>query len=500
LTVDGASVTVSERILVLHEATVAYNGAYTVTQVGDASHPYVLTRATDFNQAAAGNIATNAYFFVAGGSANLDTGWVMTTSGTITVGTTALTFTQFSASTPYAAGSGLTLTGNVFAIAPSVALGAASSTDKDIAVFSGTTGNQLADPAMNYYRIVEGPATSGAVVPGNVPKFATASDTYTQIVDSGLALSGIASPFLNAKVANNGCAAAAGDGSTDDSAAIQCNLTWLFNHGGAGVLYLPYGVYEVGTTLALYGNTTLRGANRSGSWIRVSGPFSSLTVQASPTSGPTCNPPGNLHAKIEDVGFIGYQSASPQTNNVVITAGCSTTIVNANVWYGYSALRTSGSDSYVIGSSISGYAYGVNSDGNNWYVQDQIDYIGAGFNTIAAFYQDTPYCGGCYENHLVEVDLQPWAGGFPLEIQDGSGTDVTTVTGSIFGGGGTLYAPGGQALLMDGDEFGVSVVFVNSGGAVITASWPSASLSFTGSVSVRGCANIRITTPGGCGP
>lgn len=93
LTVDGQAVALGDRILVKNEATQANNGVYTVTTLGTGIVVYVLTRATDFNQSA--EVVTGAALFITSGTANTNTGWVMTTTGTVTMGTTAIVFSQF---------------------------------------------------------------------------------------------------------------------------------------------------------------------------------------------------------------------------------------------------------------------------------------------------------------------------------------------------------------------------------------------------------------------
>jgi hypothetical protein len=52
------------------------------------------------------------FTFVEQGTSNADSGWVLTNDGTITLGTTALTFGQFSGAGQIIAGTGLTKTGN----------------------------------------------------------------------------------------------------------------------------------------------------------------------------------------------------------------------------------------------------------------------------------------------------------------------------------------------------------------------------------------------------
>lgn len=93
LTVDGVTVVVGDRILVKNEVTGANNGIYTVTVVGAVATLYVLTRATDYNQAS--ELATGDATYINVGTANTDTSWTLTTTSAITIGTTALTFAQF---------------------------------------------------------------------------------------------------------------------------------------------------------------------------------------------------------------------------------------------------------------------------------------------------------------------------------------------------------------------------------------------------------------------
>lgn len=114
LAVDGTTVTVGMRILVKNESTGANNGIYTVTVVGAVATLYVLTRAIDADQSA--EVSDGMFTFLKGGSTLASTGWTMTTSGTITIGTTAQAFSQFSGAGTYLAGTGLTLTGTTFSL------------------------------------------------------------------------------------------------------------------------------------------------------------------------------------------------------------------------------------------------------------------------------------------------------------------------------------------------------------------------------------------------
>ena len=109
LSVDSTLTVVTERILVKNEVAGANNGVYTVTQVGSAGTPYILTRATDFDSVGTGvdQIDEGDFFLVTNGVANLNTAWVQQTAPPITIGTTALVFQQFAAPITYTAGTGL---------------------------------------------------------------------------------------------------------------------------------------------------------------------------------------------------------------------------------------------------------------------------------------------------------------------------------------------------------------------------------------------------------
>ena len=109
LSIDSTLTIVTERVLIKNEANESRNGVYTVTQVGSAGTPYILTRATDFDTVGTGvdQIDEGDFFLVTSGVANLNTAWVQQTAPPITIGTTAIVFQQFSAPITYTAGTGL---------------------------------------------------------------------------------------------------------------------------------------------------------------------------------------------------------------------------------------------------------------------------------------------------------------------------------------------------------------------------------------------------------
>lgn len=117
LSVDGTTPSATNRVLVKNETAgnAPYNGVYVVTTVGDGSNPFVLTRSLDMNEAAE---FAGSFFFVEEGTANADNGFVCTTNNPVTVGTTDITFEQFSGAGQIVAGDGLSKTGNTLDVNP----------------------------------------------------------------------------------------------------------------------------------------------------------------------------------------------------------------------------------------------------------------------------------------------------------------------------------------------------------------------------------------------
>ena len=118
LVIDGVTMVLNDRVLVYEQADATQNGVYTVTDIGSASTNWVLTRSTDTDSYAPSDpnsFGKGDAFFVLEGAAGAGELYVMNTEGSITFGTTNITFTQVASTAVYSAGNGVTLTGTVFA-------------------------------------------------------------------------------------------------------------------------------------------------------------------------------------------------------------------------------------------------------------------------------------------------------------------------------------------------------------------------------------------------
>jgi len=125
-TIDGVALSVGDRVLVKDQSTASQNGIYVVAAGA-------WTRASDFDNTPGTEITSGAFAFVEEGTTNSDSGWVLTTDGTITLGTTSLTFVQFSGAGQIVAGAGLTKTGNTLDVVGTTNRITVNANDIDIA-------------------------------------------------------------------------------------------------------------------------------------------------------------------------------------------------------------------------------------------------------------------------------------------------------------------------------------------------------------------------------
>lgn len=118
-TPDGVVAQVGDRILIYNQTNAYENGVYEVTTVGSGSTNWVLTRTTDadsYGLKSPTALGEGDAFFITSGNTGAGETYVCNTSGTITFGTTAITFAQVSSSQVYSAGTGLQLTGTQFSL------------------------------------------------------------------------------------------------------------------------------------------------------------------------------------------------------------------------------------------------------------------------------------------------------------------------------------------------------------------------------------------------
>jgi phage-related tail fiber protein len=156
------------------------------------------TRAGDADTSA--EVSSGMFTFVSEGTTNADSGWVLATNDPITLGTTGLSFTQFSGAGTVVAGAGLTKTGStldVVAADGSLTVNADSITVGNVPIGKGGTGAttavgaRTALGAVGKYDVDLGALTAGSeatITHGLnttevVVNFRRTSDGYAEFLD-----------------------------------------------------------------------------------------------------------------------------------------------------------------------------------------------------------------------------------------------------------------------------------------------------------------------------
>ena len=172
-TIDGVVIIAGDRVLVKDQTTAANNGIYLC-----ASGAW--TRTTDADTWIE---LTGAFTFIEDGTVNDNTGWVCTIAPGGTLGSTAVTFEQFSGAGQVIAGAGLTKTGNTLNV------GTASSSrivvnpdDIDLAT-TGVAASTYQSVTVDTYGRITGGTNPTTLAGYNI------SDAYTQTqINNALAL------------------------------------------------------------------------------------------------------------------------------------------------------------------------------------------------------------------------------------------------------------------------------------------------------------------------
>lgn len=158
-TIDGDTLVDGEIALLTAQTTGSQNGPWAV-------HSGAWTRPTDW---ASGAVKAEGQYFIiqAEGTTYKNTKWFCTNTGPVTVDTTAATFVQDSSGTSYSNGTGLSLTGTVFAVKYGNGVAADGSNnvaavgDSTRAIQVTSSGIGLTDPTAG--QILIGSATPKAV-------------------------------------------------------------------------------------------------------------------------------------------------------------------------------------------------------------------------------------------------------------------------------------------------------------------------------------------------
>lgn len=327
---DGVTASVSDRILVYNQAAPAQNGVYTVTTVGDGSTAWVLTRATDADSYGLKDpnaLGEGDAFFVTSGLTGAGETYVCNTSGTITFGTTAITFVQVSSAQIYSAGTGLTLTGTQFSITN-----------------TGVTANSYGGAATvpTFTVNAQGQLTLATDVPIAISSAAVSGLAASATTDTTNA-SNISSGTLNTARLTGSYTGITGVGTLTTG---TWNATTIgIGYGGTGVTGTPTnGQLLIGNGSGYTLNTLSAGTN-----VTISNTAGGITISATPSFG------GTVTSVSADGGTTGLTfSGSPITTSGTLTLGGTLVVSNggtgATTLTGY--VKGNGTSAFTASASI----------------------------------------------------------------------------------------------------------------------------------------------------
>ena len=232
--IDGVTLVTGDRVLVKNQGSASENGIYVVVPSGAAS------RSSDANGTAdTGELTSGTFTFVEEGTVNFDSGFVVSTNGTITIGSSSIVWTQFSGAGSFEAGDGLSKSGttvnvNVTANRTAITADAIDISSTYVGQSSITTLGTITTGVWNGTDVAVADGGSGA---------SNASDARTNLGYTTTAGQTTSTAVL-ARVVNQQCAASIGTTSVT-------TVTHNFNTKNVTVQ-----IYEVSSGATVIGDVT----------------------------------------------------------------------------------------------------------------------------------------------------------------------------------------------------------------------------------------------------
>jgi len=256
-TIDGISVSVGDRVLVKDQSTQSGNGIYLCA----AS---TWTRTTDANT---WDELVAAFTFVERGTTQANNGYISTITAGGTLGTTAVTFAQFSGAGQITAGDGLTKTGNTLNVGTASSSRIVVNSDNiDLATSGVTVGTYKSVTADAYGRITAGtnPTTLSGFGIADAYTIAQIDTLFGSTSSAATSAAAAATSASNASTSASNASTSAGNASTSATAAAAsataaANTYDQFDDRYLGSKSSPPSVDNDGNALltgALYFDTT----------------------------------------------------------------------------------------------------------------------------------------------------------------------------------------------------------------------------------------------------
>ena len=505
LTVDGVAVDNDDRILVSEQAAGAQNGVYVVTDKGSASTNWILTRSADTNSYAPSSptaLSRGDAFFIRLGDTDAGQAYVCTVVGEITFGTTAITFSLFSATPQYTGTGNINVAGQVISLTGTVdetngGTGISSFTAGEILYASGTT--TLAQLAGNTTTTVKYLTQTGT---GS----ASAAPTWT-----ALAASATTDTTNASNISSGTLPSARVSGSYTGITGVGTLTAGTWNasvigaaYGGTGLSSYTVGdiVYATGTTTIgkladiAAGNVLLSGGvgvqpqyGKVALTTHVSGVLpvanggTGQTTASGAINALTPSQTGNSGNYLTTNGSVVSWAAVPSPNNGTLTMAVSGTGLSGSASF---TADQAGASSFTVTSNATSANTAsaiVARDGSGNFSAGTVTAALTGNASTAATLQTARTIGGVSFNGSASINLP---GVNSAGNQNTSGAAATlqtarTIGGVSFNGSANINLPGVNSA---GNQ--------NTTGNAATATTLQTARTING-VSFNGSANITIT-------
>lgn len=250
-TIDGIAVSVGDRVLVKDQSTASQNGIYLC-----ASSTW--TRTTDANT---WDELVAAFTFIEKGTTQANNGYISTITAGGTLGTTAVTFAQFSGAGQITAGDGLTKTGNTLNVGTASSSRIVVNSDNiDLAASGVTAGTYKSVTADAYGRITAGtnPTTLSGFGISDAYTIAQIDTLFGSTSSAATSAAAAATSASNASTSATNASTSAGNASTSATAAAASATSAAASYDSFDDRYL--GAKSTAPSVDNDGNALLTGA------------------------------------------------------------------------------------------------------------------------------------------------------------------------------------------------------------------------------------------------
>lgn len=450
---DGPTAQVGDRVLVYNQSNAFENGVYEVTTVGSGAVAWVLTRTTDADTYGIKDpnaLGQGDAFFVTSGNTGAGETYVCNTSGTITFGTTAITFVQVSSAQIYSAGTGLTLSGTQFSITNTGVSAASYGTASSVPTLAINAQGQVTSASNTSIAINANQITTGTIQNSQLANSAvTVNGTSISLGSSGT----ITAANPNALTINGGLTGTSYDGSTPITIALASSGVTPATYGSAS--QVP--VLAVDTYGRVTGVTNTSIAISAGAVSGLAASATTDTTNANNITSGTLDS-GRLTGSYTGITGVGTLTAGTWNANAI------------GVGYGGTGLTATPTNGQLPIGNGTGYSLATLTAGTNVTI--------------------TNTAGG------IQIDATPSFGGTVTSVDVSGGTTGLTTSGGPVTTNGTITLAGTLNVANGGSGATSLTGYVKGNGTsafTSSATIPNTDITGLGTMSTQSAGNVAIT-------